>query len=90
MMNGYNIEWITSVEIQEIFNLGGKVIKIYEGVICKEDFQTPPFTKEIEILFNVKQKNKDEGNDIVEKLVKLLMNSLYGENLRTDITEEYK
>ena len=32
MRNGYIIEHLTSVEIQEIVKIGGKVIQIYEGV----------------------------------------------------------
>ena len=33
MRNGYITQVLTSVDIQEIVKIGGKVIKIYEGVI---------------------------------------------------------
>ena len=75
---------------QEGINLGGKVLKIYEGVICKENFTTVPFKKFIKVLFNSGQKYKEEGNDILQKLKKILMTSLFGENIRKDITEESK
>ena len=38
MRNGYIIDTLTSVDIQEIVKIGGKVIQIYEGVICRENF----------------------------------------------------
>ena len=36
MRNGYIIDTLTSVDIQEIVKIGGKVIGIYEGVIDRE------------------------------------------------------
>ena len=39
MRKGYFIDTLTSVDIQEIVELGGKVIAIYEGVIYRENFQ---------------------------------------------------
>ena len=33
MRNGYIIDTLTSVDIQEIVKIGGKVIEIYEGVL---------------------------------------------------------
>ena len=35
MRNGYIIDTLTSVDIQEIVKIGGKVIDIYEGVIYR-------------------------------------------------------
>ena len=40
-------------------------------------------------MFALRQKYKDEGNDVMQLLVKLLMNSLYGENIRKDIEEKF-
>ena len=85
MRNGYIIDTLTSVDIQEIVKIGGTVIEIYEGVIYRENFEVSPFRKIIDILFALRQKYKDEGNDVMQLLVKLLMNSLYGENIRKDI-----
>ena len=87
MRNGYIIDTLTSVDIQEIVKIGGKVIEIYEGVIYRENFKVSPFRKVIDILFKLRQKYKDEGNDVMQLLVKLLMNSLYGEQIRKDIEE---
>ena len=85
MRNGYIIDTLTSVDIQEIVKIGGKVIEIYEGVIYRESFKVSPFRKVIEKLFALRQKYKD----VMQLLVKLLMNSLYGENIRKDIEEKF-
>ena len=89
MRNGYIVDHLASVDIQEIVKIGGKVIEIYEGVIYRENFKVSPFRKVIDKLFALRQKYKDEGNDVMQLLVKLLMNSLYGENIRKDIEEKF-
>ena len=40
------------------------------------------------MIFNLGLKYKVEGKDFFQKLVKLLINSLFGGNIRTDKTEE--
>ena len=57
MRNGYIIDTLTLVDICEIVKMGGKVIRIYEGVIYRENFNLSPFRKGIEKLFK-KDKNK--------------------------------
>ena len=89
MRNGYIIDTLTSVDIQEIDKIGGKVIEIDEGVVHRENFKVSPFRKVIDKLFAFRQKYKDENNDVMQLLVKLLMNSLYGENIRKDIDESF-
>ena len=89
MRNGYIIDTLTSVDIQEIVKIGGTVIEIYEGVIYRENFKVSPFRKVIDKLFALRQKYKDENNDVMQLLVKLLMNSLYGENIRKNIEEKF-
>ena len=89
MRNGNIVNTLTSVDIQEIVKIGGKVIEIYEGVIYREYFKVSPFRKVIDKLFALRQKYKDENNDVMQLLVKLLMNSLYGENIRKDIEEKF-
>ena len=89
MRNGYIIDTLTSVDIQEIVKIGGKVIEIYEGTIYRENFKVSPFRKVIEKLFALRQKYKDEKNDLIQKLIKLNMNSLYGVQIRRDINESY-
>ena len=39
MQNGYIIDTLTSVDIQEIVKVGERVIQIYEGVIYRENFK---------------------------------------------------
>ena len=89
MRNGFIIDTLTSVDIQEIVKIGGKVIEIYEGVIYRENFKVSPFRKVIEKLFALRQKYKDEKNDLIQRLVKLIMNSLYGVQIRKDNNESY-
>ena len=74
---------------KKLSKIGGKVIQIYEGVIYRENFKVSPFRKVIDKLFAFRQKYKDENNDVMQLLVKLLMNSLYGENIRKDTEEKF-
>ena len=90
MRNGYIIDVLTSVGICEIVKIGGKVVEIYEGVLYRENFKVSPFRKVIEKLFALRQKYKDEHNDLMQGLVKLIMNSLYGVQIRKDIDQSYK
>ena len=48
-----------------------------------------PFRKVIDKIFALREKFKDEGNDVMQLLVKLLMNSLYGEQIRKDIEKKF-
>ena len=89
MRNGYIIDTLTSVDIQEIVKIGGKLVEIYEGVIYRKKFEVSPFRKVIDKLFAFRQKYKDENNDVMQLLVKLLMNSLYSENIGKDIEEKF-
>ena len=89
MRNGNIIDTLTSVDIQEIVKIGGKVVEIYEGVIYRENFKVSPFRKVIEKLFALRQKYKDQKNDLMQGLVKLIMNSLYGVQIRKDFNESY-
>ena len=82
MRNGYTTQVLTFADIQEIVKIGGKVIEIYEGVIYRENYKVSPFKKVIDKLFELRQKYKEENNEVMQLLVKLIMNSLYGEFLR--------
>ena len=90
MRNGYITQVLTFVDIQEIVKIGGRVIEIFEGVIYRENFKINPFEKIIDILFALRQKYKDEGDDVMQLLVKLIMNALCGEFLRKDILDSYQ
>ena len=90
MRNGYIIEVITSVDIQEIVKIGGKVIEIYEGVVYRENFKIRSFREVSEKLFALRQKYKDKHNDLMQRLVKLFMNSPDGVQRRRDFDHTYK
>ena len=89
MRNGYIIDTLTSVDIQEIVKIGGKILRIYEGVIYRENFKVSPSRKGKENLFALRRKHKDEKNDLMQGLFKLIMNSLHGVQIRRDINESY-
>ena len=71
------MDYLTSVDIQEIVKIGGKLFEIYEGVIHREIFKVTPFRNVNDKLSVLRQKYKDKRNDVMQILVKLLMNSLY-------------
>ena len=89
MRSSYIIDTLTSVDNQEIVKIGGKVIQIHEGVTYRENFEKSPFREVIEKLFAAKQNYKDENNIVMQLLVELLMNKLYGKNIRKDIDESF-
>ena len=65
------------------------MIEIYEGVIHRENFKISPYRKVIEKLFGLRQKYEDEKNDLMQRLIKLVLNSLYGFQIRRDINESF-
>ena len=66
MAIGSIIDTLSLVDICEIVKMGGKVIRIYEGVIYREIFKISPFGKGIEKIFTLKQNYKDESNDLLQ------------------------
>ena len=78
MRNRYTIETLTSVDIRENAQNGGKVIEFYESVIYRENCKISAFRKDIEKLFALRQKNRGEHHVLIQGLVKIIMNSLYG------------
>ena len=89
MRNGYIIDTLTSVDIQEIVKIGGKVVEFYKGVSYTENFKISPFRKGLKKFFALRQKYTDEKNDLMQGLVKINMNSLYGVQIRRDINKSY-
>ena len=75
MSNGYNVDTLTSVGIQEIVKIGGKIIEIYKGVIYRENFILSAFRNVIVKLFALRRKYKEEKNDVMQLLLNLSMNS---------------
>ena len=45
----------------------------------RENFEVSPFKKVIDKIFEIRQKYKDENNDVMQLLFILIMNSLYEE-----------
>ena len=88
--NRYIVDVLTVFEIQENFKIGSKVVQIFEGVIHCELFKVSAFKKVIDKLFELRHKYKDENEDVMQLLNKLIMNSLYGEQIRKDIEESYQ
>ena len=68
MKNGFILDILTSVDIQKIVKIGGKMIEIYKGLIYCENFKISPFRKVIEKLFAFRQKYKGEKNDLFQEL----------------------
>ena len=85
MRNGYIIDTLTSVDIQEKVKIGRKMVEIYESVIYRENFKISPFRKVLEKLFALRQKYKDKHKDLMQKIVIVIMNNLYGVQIRRDI-----
>ena len=67
--------------------MGKKVI--YRRVFYREKFKKSPPENVIEKVFASRQKYKEEGNDLVQGLVELIMNSLFGTQIRRDINESH-
>ena len=65
------------------------MVEIYEGVFYRENFEKSPFLKVIEKLFALRNKYKDEKDDLMQGLVKLVLNTLYGVQRRKDINDSY-
>ena len=90
MRDGHVIDTLTSVDTEKMVEVVGKGIEIYEGVIYVENFKISPFGKVLKELFASGQKYKDKGNDLMQSLVLLIMNSLCGVEKRRDINEFHK
>ena len=89
LRNGYVVDTLTSVDIHEIVKIGVKIVEIYEGIIHRENFKISPFRTVVDKLIALRPKYKDKNNDVMELLVNLIMNSLYGEQIRKDVEESF-
>ena len=65
------------------------MVELYEGVIYRENFKVSPFRKVVDSLFAVRQKYEDESNEVMQLLVKLLMSSLYDEQIGKVMEEKF-
>ena len=83
------MDTLTNVDIREIVKIGGKTFEKHEGVNYRENFKISHFRKVIEKLFAMRRKYKNEKNGLMQGLVKLIMNSSYGVQIRKDINDSY-
>ena len=58
MRNGYIKDTLTSVDIQEIVKIGGKVFEIYDAVIYRGNFRVNLLRKILYKLFALRQNYK--------------------------------
>jgi hypothetical protein len=82
--NGYAFARLNSVDIQEIVRTGGKIVRIYEGIVYEKNLSGSLFRSYIEKLFNHRKKCKEEGNSVGSDNAKLNMNGLYGGIIQKD------
>ena len=66
MRNGFNIETISSVDIEEIFKVGSKVFRVIENVIYEENSKTSPLRNVFEFLYNLGLEIKHEGKNLLQ------------------------
>ena len=69
MRNCYIVDTLTSVDSQEIVKNGGKVVEICERVVFRKNFKISPFKKVNDKLFEIRQKYKNENDDVMQLLV---------------------
>ena len=89
MQNGYIIDTLTIVEFQEIVKMVGKLIENYEGVFYRNNFKKSPFREIMDKTFALRQKHNEEKNDVMQILVEIVLNSLYGEQIGKNIEEKF-
>ena len=63
------------------------MIQIYEGVIYREKYKVSLFKIVLDKLFELRQKYKEENNEVMQLLVKLIMKNYYGKFLRKENLE---
>ena len=87
--NGFCNDVLTSVDIQEIVRSGGKILKILDGLVFEENFETPPFRDYILTLKEKRNEYKKKGDLVGSDCMKLLGNSLYGKTVQKDVKKEF-
>ena len=66
------------------------MIGIYKRVIYREQFEISPIEKFIAKLFALRQKYKEERNDCMQTLAKLIMNSLFRVQIQKETNGSYE
>lgn len=69
--------WFTNIELREALKLGYEIQNIYEGVYYTDTFI--PFRSAVEELYKKRLRYKEDNNNIMQLLTKVMMNSaLFG------------
>ena len=69
LRNGYITDTLTSVDIQKIVKIRGKVIEIYERIKITENYKVFPFKNFVEKKLNLGFQNERAGNVEKNKLI---------------------
>ena len=77
-------QYYNSVDIAEIIRFGGKVVNIYSGIAFSNSIKNP-FRDFITLFFELRKEYKKQGNDILDSMCKLILNSCYGKTVQKDI-----
>ena len=67
-----------------------KETKLTKGLNVEKNFGVSPVKKIVENLFTLRSTIRDENFYLLQGLVKILLISLYGVQVRKDINESYK
>ena len=87
--NGDIIDYVTSVDLEEIVRIGGVVLKFYEGFIC-DNLEFNPFFNFIIDMTAKRNYYKKEGKNILQSMCKAISLGSYGSCIRRDINENFK
>ena len=84
MRNGHLTGTLTTANIQEFTEIGGRIIEIYEREVDIEFFKTSPFEGFIGKLFNIRNIYKIEVTVGKTKLIKDACNGTYAQTFSKD------
>ena len=76
--------------VVKLFKMRGKVIKFCEGAILPENLKTSAVREFLNNMITFEQQYKSDGRYLMQGLVNLLLNALYGIQIRKDNIEFYK
>ena len=87
--NGDIIDYVTSVDLEEIVRIGGFVLEFYEGFIC-DNLEFNPFYNFIIDMTAKRNYYKKQGKNILQSMRKAVYLATYGGCIRRDINENFK
>ena len=72
-------QWYGSVDLQELYKAGGKIIYVHSGLGFKKSIANP-FRNFVQTFFDARVQYKKDGS-VMEQAVKLILNSSYGKTV---------